>query len=166
MKGLPNYTFPSDHLSLLAKFQMDISSKWQRKNILPSDSRSVFLNPLSVTFRFQPRLTVAVVLFSRPIVRLKTDDRLFIKISKTFEYYSKSLRNKSQMYVEGEKNHLSHLMIYVCFSLMFSTASINLAPHHVSFQISISFRRKWKLKQDRERLTFSNYQTQSDDFQS
>lgn len=28
MKGLPNYTFPSDHLSLLAKFQMDISSKW------------------------------------------------------------------------------------------------------------------------------------------
>lgn len=103
MKGLPNYTFPSDHLSLLAKFQMDISSKWQRKNILPSDSRSVFLNPLSVTFRFQPRLTVAVVLFSRPIVRSKTDDRLFIKISKTFEYYSKSLRNKSQMYVEGEK---------------------------------------------------------------
>lgn len=100
---------------------------------------------------------MAVVLFSRPIVRLKTDDRLLIKISKTFEYYSKSLRNKSQMYVEGGKKSSFSFDDLCLFLVMFSTASINLAPHHVSFQISISFRRKWKLKQDRERLTLSNY---------
>lgn len=26
LKGLPNYMFPSDHLSLLAKFQMDLNA--------------------------------------------------------------------------------------------------------------------------------------------
>jgi len=28
MRGLPNHIFPSDHLSLLAKFQLDLNAAW------------------------------------------------------------------------------------------------------------------------------------------